>query len=233
METNMKSILGISITFHVAVFCTTLLIGSQRGMLHVPATEPVVLEMHLVATPHVLQATKNAMPEVRKSMQTTATQPLENAPPKPELPTAAISSKLPSVDAIEAGNSGNGTPVPSASTSTTGRSIAAGTAHEGRDTAQTVVAARADQLPWIITSPAPEYPREARRKGWIGRVSVHVLITEKGTVQQTEIIASSGHTELDEAALMALRKWTFHPAQKDGHVIAAWVVVPVLFRLDS
>ena len=104
----MKSILGISITFHVAVFCTTLLIGSQRGMLHVPATEPVVLEMHLVATPHVLQATKNAMPEVRKSMQTTATQPLENAPPKPELPTAAISSKLPSVDAIETGNSGNG-----------------------------------------------------------------------------------------------------------------------------
>ena len=112
----MKSILGISITFHVAVFCTTLLIGSQSGMLHAPATEPVVLEMHLGAAPHVLQATKNAMPEVRKSMQTTATQPLEIAPPKPELPTAAISSKLPSVDATEAGNSGDGPPVPSPST---------------------------------------------------------------------------------------------------------------------
>jgi protein TonB len=233
METNMKSILCVSIALHMAVFSTALVIDSQREMLHVPATEPVVLEMHLGTAPHVLQAAKNATPEVQKSMQTTATQPLEIAPPKPELPTAAISSKLPSVDAAVAGNSGDGTPVPSASTSTTGRSIAAGTAHEGRDTAQTVVAARADQLPWIITSPAPEYPREARRKGWIGRVSVHVLITEKGTVQQTEIIASSGHTELDEAALMALRKWTFHPAQKDGHVIAAWVVVPVLFRLDS
>jgi protein TonB len=123
--------------------------------------------------------------------------------------------------------------VQSASASATERSSIAGHSHGGGDTEQTVVAAKADKLPWIISSPAPEYPRQARRNGWIGRVSVHVLITEKGTVQQTEIISSSGHTELDEAALTALRKWTFHPAQKDGHLIAAWVVVPVLFRLDS
>lgn len=229
----MKSILGVSIALHVAVFSTALVIGSQRGMLHVPATARIVLEMHLGAAPHALQAAKNATSEVQKSMQTATTPPLEIAPPKLELPTTEIAPKLPSVDAAEAGNSCNGAHVQSASASATGRSNVPGYSHEGNDTVQTVVAAKADKLPWIINSPAPEYPREARRKGWIGRVSVHVLITEKGTVQQTEIISSSGHTELDEAALAALRKWTFHPAQKDGHMIAAWVVVPVLFRLDS
>lgn len=93
--------------------------------------------------------------------------------------------------------------------------------------------AKADALPWIVSSPAPAYPREARRKGWAGRVGVHVLISERGTVQQVELVSSSGHSELDESAIAALRDWLFHPAQKDGHAIAAWVVVPVLFRLDD
>jgi protein TonB len=123
--------------------------------------------------------------------------------------------------------------VQSASTSATARSNISGTPHGGGDTAQGVAIAKTDELPWIISSPAPEYPREARRKGWIGRVGVHVLISDKGTVQQAEVLSSSGHGELDDAALKALRRWIFHPAQKEGRAVVAWVVVPVLFRLDS
>jgi protein TonB len=121
--------------------------------------------------------------------------------------------------------------VQSTSVSKTGPAGIAESSHEVGDKTQAATAAKVNELPWIVSNPSPEYPREARRKGWIGRVGVHVLISDKGTVQQVDVLSSSGHAELDEAALAALWKWTFHPAQKDGHAVAAWVVVPVLFRL--
>jgi protein TonB len=232
MESGMKPILGISMALHAAVFSTALGIGSQRGMLHLPATEQTVLEMHLGVAPHVPLAAKSAAPKVQKNVQAAATPPVEIAPPKLDLQTAEIAPKLPFDDVAEAGQSCNCAPVQSASVSATARSSNAGSPHGAGDAVQAAVANHADELPWIISSPAPEYPREARRKGWIGHVRVHVLISDRGDVQQIEIISSSGHIELDEAALAALRKWTFHPAWKDDHVIAAWVVVPVQFRLD-
>lgn len=228
----MKPILGISMALHMAVFSTALGVGSQRGMLHVPATEQTVLEMHLGVAPHVPLAAKDAAPEVRKNVQTAATPPVEFAPPKLDLQTAEIAPKLSFADVAEAGQSCNCAPVQSAFVSATARSSIAGSPHGGSDAVQAAAGNHADELPWVISSPAPEYPREARRKGWIGHVRVHVLISDRGVVQQTEILSSSGHIELDEATLAALRKWTFHPAQKNGHMVAAWVVVPVQFRLD-
>jgi protein TonB len=229
----MKSILGISITLHVAVFSTAFGIGAQRRMLHVPATKRIVLEMHLGAAPRVPQATKYSAPEVRKRVETTAPPTAEIALPKLESQTTDIAPNLHFDDAAEAGKSCNCAPVQSASASTTARSNISGTPHGGGDTAPAEVAGKTDESPWIISSPAPEYPREARRKGWIGRVGVHVLISDKGTVQQAEVLSSSGYGELDDAALKALRRWIFHPAKKEGRAVTAWVVVPVLFRLDS
>jgi|GEM_PF-5303057 len=88
------------------------------------------------------------------------------------------------------------------------------------------------RLPSVVAGPPPPYPWEARSKGWMGKVRVRVLISEQGTVKETVVVSSSGHESLDDAARQGLRHWLFQPARKDGRYVAAWVVVPVSFRLD-
>jgi protein TonB len=87
-------------------------------------------------------------------------------------------------------------------------------------------------LPYVISGPPPAYPEDARSKGFAGKVKVKILISEQGTVEDTVIAKSSGYASLDEAARQGLRRWHFSPAYRDGHAVAAWVVVPVTFNLE-
>lgn len=77
----------------------------------------------------------------------------------------------------------------------------------------------------------PEYPREARRRGLEGRVSLRILVAEDGNVAQVEVAESSGEESLDNAAVDAARQWKFTPATRDGRAVAEWIRVPVRFSL--
>jgi protein TonB len=228
----MKSILGISIALHVAAFSTALAIASQRGLIHVATAQHTVMEIRLGAAPPLPHAMKNAAPVARKTVSPAPAPPPEIAPPVNEPRIAAATSAALAEPAAASTTGCDCAPTQSALAFAASSSTVAGSSGSG-GAIKAEGSAQADSLPWTISSPAPAYPREARHKGWSGRVGVHVLISEQGTVQQVELVSSSGHAELDEAALAALRKWIFHPAQKDGRAAAAWVVVPVLFRLDD
>jgi protein TonB len=43
---------------------------------------------------------------------------------------------------------------------------------------------------------------------------------------------SSGSSLLDDAAIAAVNKWRFVPARQGGNPVAAWVQVPVAFKLN-
>ncbi|HET6947917.1 MAG TPA: TonB family protein [bacterium] len=62
-----------------------------------------------------------------------------------------------------------------------------------------------------------------------GRVVVRVLVRADGTAAKVEIVATSGHPDLDRAALERAAEWTFQPATRDGIPIDAWVVIAVRF----
>ena len=62
-----------------------------------------------------------------------------------------------------------------------------------------------------------------------GRVVVRVLVRADGTAAKVEIVATSGHPDLDRAALERAGAWRFQPATRDGVPIDAWVVIPVRF----
>lgn len=47
----------------------------------------------------------------------------------------------------------------------------------------------------------PAYPRQARRKGWEGRVVLDVLVSKDGAVLSIDILESSGHGILDREAV--------------------------------
>ena len=190
----MKSILGTSLVLHAMVIAAALAVAAHRGILHVSAAEHAVLELRLSKAPRLQHVVKNAGP---------AQQADAALPPHPQLQSAQHDSALeattpvaPSTLANEEGVASSATLPLRAAIATEPAVRSGNAAGEGkpRETAKT------DALPWIVSSVPPEYPREARRKGWTGRVGLHVLISEQGTVQQVAITSSSGHAELDEAA---------------------------------
>jgi len=84
-----------------------------------------------------------------------------------------------------------------------------------------------------ITNPVPRYPITAIRQKAEGRVLVKALVTANGSVTSISVETSSGHIDLDTAALEAVRQWHFRPAQHDGHAVDAWVNVPINFKLPE
>ena len=84
-----------------------------------------------------------------------------------------------------------------------------------------------------LDNPQPRYPPLSRRIGEQGRVLLRVLVTPGGSAQEIEVRASSGHARLDDAARDAVRQWKFVPAKRGDQPVAAWVLIPVSFRLDG
>lgn len=82
-----------------------------------------------------------------------------------------------------------------------------------------------------LNNPPPPYPRAARRNGEQGTVTLRVLVSPEGAATQVELDRSSGSSGLDAAAREAVKSWRFVPARRAGAPIAAWVIVPVIFRL--
>lgn len=85
--------------------------------------------------------------------------------------------------------------------------------------------------PRIVDGGRPDYPENARAKGWEGTVRLQILVNTDGRVEDVRIVASSGYTELDQTAQRAVRSWRFSPALKNGSPVAAWATVPVVFDL--
>jgi protein TonB len=56
-------------------------------------------------------------------------------------------------------------------------------------------------------------------------------VDAEGRVASTSIKQSSGHPDLDKAAISAVNKWKFKPATKGGRKIKATCVVPFNFEV--
>lgn len=83
-------------------------------------------------------------------------------------------------------------------------------------------------------NPEPAYPFVARKFGWEGLVRITVDVTASGQPQQVDVLASSGHTVLDQAALTTIRdQWQFQPALQNGIAVPGKVTVPVQFVLQE
>jgi protein TonB len=79
----------------------------------------------------------------------------------------------------------------------------------------------------------PEYPAEARQRGWQGRVLLRVEVSAAGEPLTVDVRVSSGHSVLDQAALHAVEAWRFVPAMRGGAAVAGSVDVPIRFRLED
>ena len=85
--------------------------------------------------------------------------------------------------------------------------------------------------PKILTRVEPVYPQAAAAMGLAGRVVVELVVDETGRVESARVVQSSSPI-FEEAALYAVRRWTFtRPLDKAGQQVACYLTVTVSFRL--
>ena len=82
-----------------------------------------------------------------------------------------------------------------------------------------------------LKNPAPEYPSLAQRRGWEGTVLLRVQVLASGKPGDIQIQKSSGRQQLDDAALAAVKRWSFVPAKQGDVAQDGWVSVPIDFKI--
>ena len=91
-----------------------------------------------------------------------------------------------------------------------------------------------------VTSPRlthevkPVYTQASRDAKIQGRVWLSVVVKKDGTVGDVQV-RQSLDTEfgLDDAAVAAMRQWTFEPARRNGEAVAVRVTVEMSFTLKD
>lgn len=84
--------------------------------------------------------------------------------------------------------------------------------------------------PSVIHAPI-QYPPSAVSAREEGTVLVMTEVDANGRAVDAKVEKSSGHPDLDAAALQSISGWSFSPATEDGKPIAHRVRVPINFQL--
>jgi TonB family protein len=88
-----------------------------------------------------------------------------------------------------------------------------------------------DAAPVPSNKPAPDYPASARSLRQQGTVVLHLLVDEKGRVEQVEVDSGIKSKALQGAASRAAKRWLYEPATKDGVPVKVWITEAVTFKL--
>ena len=84
-------------------------------------------------------------------------------------------------------------------------------------------------VPLAGRTPSPTYPTRALRRGESGKVLVQATIDTNGVPESVAILHSSGSRDLDRAAMDAVRRWRFQPANQGGRPTTGVVNIPIDF----
>jgi len=86
-----------------------------------------------------------------------------------------------------------------------------------------------DTPPRISTVVKPGYPPLALKARIGGIVVLRVLVSEKGLPAEVAVTRGA-RAGLDEAAIAAVKKWTFTPGTKGGVAVKSCLTVPIPFE---
>ncbi|MFZ6771958.1 energy transducer TonB [Undibacterium sp. SXout7W] len=84
-----------------------------------------------------------------------------------------------------------------------------------------------------LQTPQAIYPPMSRRMGEEGKVTLRILVNEKGHAEKVDVHLSSGFQRLDEAARSAVQKALFKPYLENGKALAVIATATINFSLDS
>ncbi len=78
----------------------------------------------------------------------------------------------------------------------------------------------------------PNYPDRALKMKQEGVVWLRVLISETGARQEIKIYKPTKYALLNQAAIKAVKKWTFDPNIVNGRPTKSWVEIPIEFKIQ-
>jgi len=87
--------------------------------------------------------------------------------------------------------------------------------------------------PKLVKFVPAKYPEAARRANRQGVVRLFVTVGVDGKVAKVEVSKTSGHGDLDAAAMMAVKQFVYTPAKVNGKAAAVKIVVAYPFKLRS
>ena len=85
--------------------------------------------------------------------------------------------------------------------------------------------------PKLVSKVSPTYPMSARQQHHEGSVIIFAVIETDGSVQNTAVIQTAG-TDLDEAALTAVKQWRYSPTTCGNTPISEETEITVNFTLQ-
>ena len=207
--------------------------GWLGGGIFSKAAEPETIEMELissVALPEQVAAIPITMPQAASSIAQPMTPPVAPSPSTPtpiaNAPASAVvadSFSQPAEPATSSAGSGASDAPPPAA--------AIGGTAGGASAAPPPAVHKSVSAPRILSKVEPDYPDDARQEGVAGTVGVKIEVLENGRTGEVRIVRSSGRSSLDEAALQAVRRWRFVPAEEDGQAIRCFTTLAVVFDL--
>ncbi|WP_320823005.1 TonB family protein [Reinekea sp.] len=127
-------------------------------------------------------------------------------------------------------------PAATNSASTNLATIASATIAPATLASATTRPAERDRAPIFVAAtfagrpPVPIKPASAARKRLRGELVLRGFVSASGQLQQPYVQQSSGHAELDQAALEQALGWSFQPAMQNGIATGQWVEWAVAFR---
>jgi len=83
--------------------------------------------------------------------------------------------------------------------------------------------------PTLTSHPDPAYPADALRDRISGTVGLEIVVDETGRVVDAKVVQPAGHG-FDEAALAAVKSWSFTPARQNDAPIRATVLLSLPFE---
>ncbi len=93
--------------------------------------------------------------------------------------------------------------------------------------------AKVDAPPRLLKTIRPDYPTGARKRGQEGDVDLELAVNACGGVDSVDVLASSGHPDLDAAAVRAATKARFVPATAGENAISSVARITISFRLTA
>ncbi|MEQ9497343.1 MAG: energy transducer TonB [Deltaproteobacteria bacterium] len=82
-----------------------------------------------------------------------------------------------------------------------------------------------------VRRPAPRYPSAARRRGIEGEVVMRLRLDADGRVVDVVVVSATPEGVFESAAVAAVRRYVFRPAQLDGKPLASTIEQRMVFRL--
>jgi periplasmic protein TonB len=92
--------------------------------------------------------------------------------------------------------------------------------------------ASVNRPPRLLMKGSLEYPSEARQRSISGYVSLKILVSTNGMVDNVEVEESEPRGFFEQAAMKSVRTWKFEPAMIKGQIVAAWTSQKIKFELN-